>query len=327
MIFCVTLWAAAKEFFNEIEADLAGGFQVIDSKDYYFSTWEKYDQFILDIYEPDSMPTWKIEKKIERMKQYKRVARMINIDIPEPSYRTKSNGMPISVVTENIKKIIREKYSFLKSFEGKPDVIIHMGDTHDHTEYLNEVFQRHGNISRSTIDIQRFVSDIRNLDYFLVKRDTPYNPETFPADYAVGKDLDVIVKQSDFSAIREKLVNFANLNKGLFSLRTIDENSSIRVRFEEKDMLHYQIDISTKIKGVSEAFLSKCFDKKLLINEEFYELPTRYEVVIRVATLLAKPSKFHHYVFLKQNMHKIDISLFDKDDHRKMIEEFIRSNS
>ena len=37
MIFCVTLWAAAKEFFNEIESDLSGGFQVVDSRDYYFS--------------------------------------------------------------------------------------------------------------------------------------------------------------------------------------------------------------------------------------------------------------------------------------------------
>tara|TARA_A100001035_G_scaffold192965_1_gene154287 strand:+ start:442 stop:1425 length:984 start_codon:yes stop_codon:yes gene_type:complete len=327
MIFCVTLWAAAKEFFNEIESDLSGGFQVVDSRDYYFSTWENYDQFILDIYEPDSMPTWKIEKKVERMRQYKRVARMINIDIPNPNYRTKSNGMPISIVTENIKRAIRERYSFLKTFEGKPDVIIHMGDTHDHTSYLNEVFEKHGKAMKCKLDIGSLLSSLKKYEYFLIKRDTPYNPPSFPSSYAVGKDLDVIVKKDDLKSVKEEVTSFAEKNKGKFNLNIIEEKNGFRVRFEENDMLHYQIDVSTSVPGVSEKFLQKCFEEKLLVNRAFYELPTRYEAVLRVASLSRKPSKIHHYVFLRNNISKIELDVFEDSNHRTMVEEFIRSNS
>jgi hypothetical protein len=327
MILNVTLWAAAKDFFNEIEKDLSNATQVTDSKDYYFPTWESYDQFILGIYEPDSMPTWKIEKKLERMRKYKRVARMINIDISTPDYRTKSNGMPISVVTENIKRAIRQKYSFLKNFEGKPDVIIHMGDTHENTQYLNNVFEKHGKLLTSELDICNVISSFKKLDYFLVKRDTPANPKDFPTSYAVGKDLDVIIKKENLNKAKDIALKFSEQYKDKFTVKVIENPESFRIRFENNDMLHYQIDVSTSMKGLSKEFLEKCFSEKLLINDLFYELPHRYEAVVRTASLSQKPSKFHHYVFLRTNMHKIDLSLFEDVSHKQLVENFIRSNS
>ena len=92
-------------------------------------------------------------------------------------------------------------------------------------------------------------------------------------------------------------------------------------------MLHYQIDVSTASPGVSEKFLQKCFEEKLLVNQDFYELPTRYEAVLRAAALSRKPSKIHHYVFLRNNMSKIDLDIFEDSNQRAMVEEFIRSNS
>ena len=92
-------------------------------------------------------------------------------------------------------------------------------------------------------------------------------------------------------------------------------------------MLHYQIDVSTSVPGVNEKFLQKCFEEKLLVNRSFYELPTRYEAVVRVASLSRKPNKIHHYVFLRNNIGKIDLDIFEDSNQRSMVEEFIRSNS
>ena len=85
MIFPVILWAVARNYFDMITYDLSSNFKIHSVKDYRFDN--NYEDFIRKIYEPDSIADWKITKKLGRLESHPKIARLIQIEIPEPAYR------------------------------------------------------------------------------------------------------------------------------------------------------------------------------------------------------------------------------------------------
>ena len=81
-----------------------------------------------------------------------------------------------------------------------------MGDTHEHSAFITDVFAQYGSDKISKLDIPRFLSMIKDDQYALTKIDSPYMVTNFPIDYPVGKDLDDLVSAEYFYAVIAKLI-------------------------------------------------------------------------------------------------------------------------
>ena len=298
MIFPIILWSVARSYFDVITFEMASAFKVHSVKDFKFD--DNYEPFIRKIYEPDSIADWKITKKLDRLNSHPKVARLIQIEIPNPAYRVKSDGNPISTVTEQIKKVIRQKYAFLKEHQDKPDTIIHMGDTHEHSKFITDVFEEFGKESFTSLDVPRFLEMIRDKNYALTKTETPYMVSGFPKVYPVGKDLDVLVAPEDFYAVMTSLITFSRDYSSDFEIRDVAEPDGIRVRFHKKTPdrpLEYQIDVTS----------SRIVEKTKTVNG--YKVLTKdLEVISRLQSLEKKPHKTHHADFVKENKESVDMS-------------------
>ena len=306
MIFPVILWSVARTYFDMITFDLGSSFKVHSAKDFKFD--EDYEPFIRKIYEPDSIADWKITKKLDRLSTHPKIARLIQIDIPDPAYRVKSDGNTISTVTEQIKKVIRHKYAFLKDHQDKPDTIIHMGDTHEHSEFITDVFESFGKEKVTKLDIPRFLSMIRVYQYALTKIDAPYMVANFPRDYPVGKDLDVLVSPASFYAVMAKLVEFSRDYQDVFEVRDIPEPDGIRVRFHKmtgNKPLEYQIDITVS---------SMVTDDACVTSNAYKVLTEEWECYSRLTSLKKKSHKTHHIDYITERQHLIS------EDHLKNLE-------
>ena len=143
------------------------------------------------------------------------------------------------------------------------------------------------------INLKDFFSNIINLDYAIVKFDTPYMPKDFPNSYPVGKDLDLFVNINDFKLLINITNKFINKYKNIFDIRIISNKNNIRFRLENKNKLHYQIDITID----NENFL----ENKILINNIFYILSIENETKIRKKEYQKNPNKIHHLEWLKKN--------------------------
>jgi len=296
MIFPVILWSVARTYFDMITFELGSNFKIHSVKDFKFD--DNYGPFIRKIYEPDSIADWKITKKLDRLSQHPKIARLIQIDIPEPAYRIKSDGNTISTVTEQIKKVIRHKYSFLKAHQDKPDTIIHMGDTHEHSKFITDVFESFGKEKVTKLDIPRFLSMIQDCQYALTKIDTPYMVDNFPIDYPLGKDLDVLVSPSSIYVVIARLIEFSRDYQNEFEIRDIPEFDGIRVRFHKETgnkPLEYQIDITAS--GMVSDDTSVSFNSYKILTEE-------WECYSRLTSLKKKPHKTHHidYILSRQQI-------------------------
>ena len=294
MIFPVILWSVAKDYFETMTFELASAFKVHSVNDYCFD--ENYEAFIRKIYEPDSIADWKITKKLERLKPYPKIARLIQIEIPDPAYRVKSDGNPISTVTEQIKRVFRQKYAFLKAHQDKPDVLIHMGDTHEHSSFITSVFNEFGEEKFKKLDIPRFLSMIKEEEYALTKIDSPYMVKDFPNNYPVGKDLDVLVSHKSFYSVMAKLITFSRSYEETFEIKDVPEPDGIRIRFHQVSgsrNLEYQIDVT-----VSDLVSEKTINKNL----DYNTLVEKWECYSRLSSLKKKPHKTHHIDYISSRL-------------------------
>ena len=303
MIFPIILWSVARDYFDMITYDISNGFNVQSVRDYKFDN--NYEAFIRKIYEPDSIADWKITKKLDRLETHPKIARLIQIEIPDPAYRVKSDGNPISTVTEQIKKFIRQKYAFVKDHQDKPDTIIHMGDTHDHSKFITDVFSYYGKDRFSKLDIPQFLSMIKEDQYALTKVDSPYMVENFPQEYPIGKDLDVLVTEHSFYSVMAKLIKFSRQYSDVFEIRDVSEIDGIRIRFHSKTgekPLNYQIDVT--VSNLINSSNCVTVDGYKLLNEE-------WECYSRLASLKKKPHKTHHIDYISSRKSVIKEGLIE----------------
>jgi len=130
------------------------------------------------------------------------------------------------------------------------------------------------------LDLEEYFNLIKELEYFIIKLETPYVPKDFPKKYAVGKDIDIIVSSNDFDKIKEVTKIFSRNYSNYTILIYETDLNSFRLRFQEDSKLHYQIDIRTLIEGISEETIIKCFEKRMK-NKNYYVLPPKLERIFR----------------------------------------------
>ena len=128
--FQIVLWPPVEKFFNEIEKIIKKKYEIISTVDY--ANVRNFNEYVRNLYKIDDINKWKVERKISLMDKYPKNIRIIDIIIKNPEYRKKGNKNLISVKVEELKRIIRKKYS--NNIDNYfHDIIIHIGDNFNHT--------------------------------------------------------------------------------------------------------------------------------------------------------------------------------------------------
>jgi hypothetical protein len=159
------------------------------------------------------------------------------------------------------------------------------------------------------LDISLFLNDIIGINYCITKYDTPYYNSKFPHEYTIGKDLDLLVHKDDFlSLIAIVCKHFEKQMKYFYKNKVIKDDNSIIIRIERFGILHYQIDISDKVKRVSKNCVNKMLNTR--VKEKTFFIPqVKYELIIRLIEFLDNPYKKHHLEYIKKNKDYIDFEL------------------
>ena len=143
--FVAILWPPVQDYFDEITEELKEHYKLLFVSDYSFVDNNEFNIFVNELYAIDDIQNWKIQTKLEYMKNYKKTIRVIMFDIGDPKFRTKSvNNKPISTKIEKIKKKYREKYSS-KVDNYFYDIIMHIGDNYDHSSYMLNIIENYKN--------------------------------------------------------------------------------------------------------------------------------------------------------------------------------------
>lgn len=146
------------------------------------------------------------------------------------------------------------------------------------------------------IDLNQYLNSIRDLSYAIAKTDVPYNPKTFPDNYAIGKDLDIFISSNDFEILKNITIDFCNIYKNNFKILIIDNNNNFKARLlEKKNKLHYLFDITK----------DDVIIKNRTLLKNFYILSLDNEIIIRKEGYKKNPNKIYHKEWLLKNNVKI----------------------
>jgi len=145
---------------------------------------------------------------------------------------------------------------------------------------------------------------ISAIPYIAIKIEAPYMSDNFPAEYPVGKDIDLIVREENFRTMVDHVESFAHGNHG-FKIRRVQETQGFRLRFEFGGVLHYQIDVSYGITGLSSDFIAQSIAGRRMVRG-CYVPELSYELVYRLVDYNGHRDKIHHLEYARQHANSIN---------------------
>lgn len=140
------------------------------------------------------------------------------------------------------------------------------------------------------LDIFNYLNKINKYNYALTKTDVPYMPLDFPHNYPIGKDMDIYIDNNDFINICKTTEDYFKNTK--YNKKIIKKNNNWRLRMEENNKLHYQIDITIDNNMVNDRIL----------KNNYYILSLKNEIKIRQNEVNKNPHKKHHKEWLQNNI-------------------------
>ena len=298
---CCVLWAPVAEYFDEITEKISMLYPVKVVKNVDFSD-ETYNRMVKAIYNIDDIPAWKIDKKIEYMKNfYPKKMRYLSLDFDMPMYRFKQgNFHTILTQGENLKRIIRNCYKD-KISDYFYDICIHTSDNTMQAAYIDKLFN-------FKLDLSKYFLEIQKYNYMIIKFESENMPKDFPQSFPFSKDIDIVCSKDDF----DNLVRFTNDfflkdNSAGFEIRLVNDGQySKRVRIELDDFLIFQIDVRAVIGGIKDIFIEDSLKRKNFKNGFFLPL-LEDELLYRAVEYLEKPEKTHHFDFIKTHLYDADL--------------------
>ena len=251
------------------------------------------------IYAIDDIAKWKIDKKLEYMKEYDPECVEVNIQFDDPEYRIKkSTGLLISMRGERLKKAIREKYkSRINNYFF--DIIIHIGDNVYQSEYMRTIFD-------PGIDLNKIITILDKYPYALAKTEVPYYPIEFPDKIPVGKDVDVFCRSEDINIIKDEIVK--NLDNNKYDIIIINSPCGIQIRLQIGGLLIFLIDMIFKDKTLGEKFIKEAINTRIIKNS-FQVINRKYEYIYRMNAYACNRGKKHHKEYLINNRADYDKDL------------------
>ena len=286
--FTGAFWGSTLPFVEEALKDLRQYGEVFNIK-YHTYRREEYNNMIKAVYAIDDIAKWKINKKIDYLKDYSPEIVSFNIKL-ETKYRIKEmSHLPLSIIGEEIKKEIRSKYQFQVD-NYYYDIILHIADNSYQSDYMKLVFS-------PGIDLNEILDKCNKFQYALLGLDVPYMPEDFPNDIPVSKDIDILVLPEDYEALINELKNISKQFKDYEIVVREKSESKILIRCEKYGRLILQFDVSCDIEGLNKNFLQCAIDERVRLKN-YFVLNDFYEYLYRMTKFSKNKSKWWHYKYL-----------------------------
>lgn len=176
--------------------------------------------------------------------------------------------------------------------------------------------------SRYRLDLSGFFDAIADIPYIAVKTDAPYMVENFPADYPVGKDIDLIVTEENFMTMVDRIESFAWRSRG-FKIRRIHEKRGFRLRFEFGRVLHYQIHAEYAVDGLSSDFIAQSIRNRRK-DRNYFVPELGYEIAYRWVDFHEHRVKRHHLEYIKNHRNSINWAFLEDPDLRCQCQALLR---
>ena len=315
--FPIILWGSVADYFDEITSYLEKKFKILKTLEIDFKSETSYFNTIKSIYSVDSISNWKIEKKLNYLKEYPNKVKLISIDVQNPDFRYKYNKRMISRTMEIEKKAIRTLYKD-KIPQYFYDIIVHAGDNYNHSKYIFDLMS-------GTIKLSNYFEQINKVTYFMTKKDVPYQCSDFPKSFCLGKDIDLLVTPTDYDKLRKLTLSFFNKYKDIYTIKILDTDKNCKVRLELESRLVILIDISLSIDGLPISFFESCFNN-IVVDKDVKVLNQSYEYIIRKNGLNINPLKKYHTEFIEKvesdNSEKINDILLNNDELREIFQHY-----
>ena len=144
LFFYVILWPPVEKYFLKIYREIEENYEIINYKQVEFKN--NLESVMKDIYEVDNIEEWKLEKKIQSMKESttSKSVFILKINLFATKFRNKIQH-PDCIISEDaelIKRRIRDNYRD-KVNKYFYDIIVHMSDNYEHVDHIREVLKKH----------------------------------------------------------------------------------------------------------------------------------------------------------------------------------------
>lgn len=139
--FPVIVWPSLQNYFRIFEKEISDEFRIY--KSIILNLEDEFNQFVREIYSIDDIAEWKINKKIEGLKEYTGKIKILWIEVINPNFRRKtSTSNDISKNMETFKTKLRKKYSNkVKNYFY--DITIHTGDNYWQNKAINKIINKY----------------------------------------------------------------------------------------------------------------------------------------------------------------------------------------
>ena len=143
-VFTIILWPPLAGLLDEATAFVAERYQIVTRRDLLLDD-DAFRSFAYDVYEPDGLLSWKLERKLYMMRPFEKRTRFLQIVIPVPRFRMKGDHV-LSLAGAALKGAIRqtfgprlERYVF--------DIVVHTGDNYERSADIAAVVARFASIA------------------------------------------------------------------------------------------------------------------------------------------------------------------------------------
>lgn len=291
---CV-IWSPAAGLSDDIIRDLRCFGRVDHVRRSAYSPVE-YQNMVKAIYAIDDIADWKVQAKLEHMRQEEPELISMRFYPVCPDFRIKDvSGMPLSRRGERVKRCLRARYRD-QIEDYYVDVIMHSADNFAQSAYMFRVLD-------PDIDMAAVLEMLGHYTYALTKTDSPYYPVDFPQHIPVGKDVDILCLPQDCQNIVRELKSVLARSTE-YAMRIIEGEHGTRIRLEEQKHLIFQFDVSFAADGLADGF----FEEALAYREsygDYMRLSAPYEYVNRAASYRRDNTKTQHLEYL--TVHRADL--------------------
>lgn len=139
LLLSLILWPPAQSLFDPIVTELAKQHAVESYEDLELDS-DSFAALVRRVYAYEDLERWKIERKLHFLARHKPRLRLVNLWLEDPDWKVNPEGTGfVSMAGHRLKKRYRRMYE-PQVPDYVHDVIIHTGDTHEHCQWIREVF-------------------------------------------------------------------------------------------------------------------------------------------------------------------------------------------
>ncbi|WP_406684193.1 hypothetical protein N1F78_00245 [Seonamhaeicola sp. MEBiC1930] len=158
------------------------------------------------------------------------------------------------------------------------------------------------------VNVKEVFDGIYDMEYVMVKFDSPKIHDNFPKQYKIGSDLDIYTTPEFVYKIKNKILE-VNLNKKL-KAKIIQSDKNIRIRYQFCNISNLLFDINIYDQENNTFWHDSIKKHRLLKGIKTPEM--KYELVVRAKTYIENTNKKYHLSFIKEHKNEIDFNLMNK---------------